>query len=227
MAALSELPLRRGDHIQIVAARPHALAACHVIGDIQSVWFCGASLQRNTQLAEKIWKLRDQVGEERFLKMLFLDSFFTNQLSKLHHRQDADQYRLTSAYANTVMNDEISLLYPSARAPGALNLAARPRSFDQKVEVIWTEVLEVLEALGYGMYRVERKRFSCDFDPSGNIAWDSKKVVDGGVVSHTGESVPAEYVGWRFPIGHAGIILNAKGVQIPGLGVSIQWMRPE
>jgi hypothetical protein len=79
-----------------------------------------------------------------------------------------------------------------------MNLAIPARVFDDSFEVVWTEVVKVDRAYGFGVYDVSHVRFSHDFSDNGDINWGSKPIRI--TFAFQGGKMPTGPVkGWRVP----------------------------
>ena len=103
-----------------------------------------------------------------------IDAFIADEFIK-RATTDTD-YRITSAFATLVLNESEgsnqidALVYPSVEFRGGLNFAIKPDSLKNKMELIDSEVIEITDTLGYGIFEY-RQLGKLKSNNSGLLEW--------------------------------------------------------
>ena len=168
---------------------------CLVVGEVTLVFNSGSSLVSSVDLVARIDRDLRNAPDEKLLRVLLYDGFLIHEF----RTPRKCRYPLTAQFAKKLMGTGGGLMYPSVQSHGAINLAVRAEDFDSIFEVLGTQVLEV-KKLAFGVYNIDVKRSSCDFDSSGTINWASKKVLSYTMLPGQGMRVANDFGGWRVPL---------------------------
>ncbi|WP_157606845.1 hypothetical protein [Sedimenticola selenatireducens] len=88
-------------------------------------------------------------------------------------------------------------MFPSIENDHAINLALPAATFDSKFEVLFTEVYEIKETYGFGLYKLKKLHFSSEVYGNGDINWDSKKAHNFNWHPRAGLMANQPIAGWR------------------------------
>jgi hypothetical protein len=172
LTALDEIGAQAGDIVQLIALRPIAGVdvPCHVVGEYQSFYSSGRSLLRSGVI-ERHLGAELAKDADAFARSVFIDSVLAECFC--HPAKRAFEYKLTAVYSELLHRGGGGLIYPSVATSGGMNLAIPATTFDSQFEVVFTQVLKVESAFGYGLYTMTPLRYSCDFKSAGEINWES------------------------------------------------------
>jgi|JI8StandDraft_2_1071088.scaffolds.fasta_scaffold45441_1 hypothetical protein len=168
---LDEIAAQPGDLVQTIAVRPvdgQRLLA-FLVGEFQSVYNSGNSLvgyRKHEQFLQ--FQLRQLSVEDRAVQ-LFVDGFFAEAFRREAKRPQ--EYLPTAVYASQLAARDLAIVYPSVETPHGINVAIDRRLFDQTCEVVASQVVEVNDYFGFGVYRWRQIAVSNSFSPNGEISW--------------------------------------------------------
>jgi len=168
--AISEIGVRDGEIAQVLAARvkPGLICKSDIIGEFEYVWASGLSLLGYEKSIELVSRLDKELGPA-FKRDVLIDAFLARQFRKLAKREH--EYLLTSFTAMNLFDSGAeALMYPSVEQVGGLNIAIPAKVFDEKFELLWTDVFRT-HYLGYGQYFLEALASSEKISADGTIAW--------------------------------------------------------
>lgn len=167
---------------------------CAVANDYQSIFNFGRSAVNSQKIVESLNKLI-ATNKVLFIAQVFIDSV----LSELFRRKvsDQDDYAPSAVVATRVHSIRQGLMYPSVRTSHAINLAVRAGDFDDFFEVLDSEVFQITDYLGYGLYSLKRLKYTCSITSSGLFDWASNRQMPTSTGSFRDAQIPAEFLGWR------------------------------
>jgi hypothetical protein len=199
LAVMDELSVRSGQYVQIVAARARekAMVPCADYGELTHLLYSGRIRRPAPQLEQWIANMWLKADANTQRRLQYVDAFVSEEFRKV--RTHSVEYQVTAAIAEIFHESGGGgIIYPSVASYAAENVAVSAEVFDEKFEVLWTEVHRIDRFYGYGVYDATITRRTCDFDPDGLIKWDSGKEYRYQEDPIRGDHSPeAGYVGWR------------------------------
>jgi hypothetical protein len=177
---LSELGTASGQCVQLMATRvkPGAICKSDIIGEFAYIHNSGLSLLGYDKSIELVESLRAK-PDDLLLRTVLLDAFLADQFAQRVKR--GHDYRLTSAVAQMLLQSRAeSIMFPSVEQHGGLNIAVPGEIFDDKFEVLWSDLVRV-HYLGYGQYKIEVLASSSQIAGDGCIKWSANPVQRKGV----------------------------------------------
>lgn len=153
---LSEIEVELGDHVVISEFQFQQDIVALPVGELDyfrrtKQTYLGAKTEESSKPFEKALEAID-----RNIVPLLIDAFLAEEFIK-PAVNDTD-YKITSAFSDIIFNEfginhEIdAIVYPSVAFRGGVNFAVRPESERKKMKLINAQVVEITEALGYGIF---------------------------------------------------------------------------
>lgn len=172
MTAIDEKEIQEGDIFQSITYRPieGAVIPCHVVGDYQSFNNSGRCIISNPPMESTLSEMLVKQPQE-FLVGVFVDSFLAEFFARIN--AVSYDYKISAVYSELLMTNG-GVIFPSTKNRGSMNMAVSSKLFDDKFEVITTEVFRLDRTWGYGIHTCTPLKGSCDFDENGNIVWSDK-----------------------------------------------------
>lgn len=169
--AFDEIGASPGEKIQLIAIRPLPgdPILSFLVGEYQSVFNSGSSLV-NSRKIEQFINFRIQTSSlEAKYEQLFADSFLAEAFRRNVKRPH--DYLTTAVFSDGLFAQGMSITYPSVETPHGINVAIPMNIFDTRCEVIATQVVEITDYFGYGIYRWNQVAVSSVFDNEGKVSW--------------------------------------------------------
>ncbi len=199
LTALSEVPVARGDYLQVVAVSTvkDTIYPCFPIGEAHNLIVAGKSMGDSPDQTAHFIKNIEGLSHKESLMLTLLDSF----LSKVFRTsaKHSQAYRLSAQIAAKLMLKDGGLMYPSVHVPGGLNIAIPAAHFNQLFEVKFTEIIRVDDVYDDFIYDITPVKFSCTFEDDGTIQWNGNQKPSITVSLKEGRQMPQDYNGWRVP----------------------------
>lgn len=170
--ALDEISAMPGEFVQVTAfnAVPGVQTKMAKIGDLQRRANSGRTLFPDLPDDSKFQQWRAS-NPSTYQRALYIDCLLAEIFTSASTRHV--EYRISAKFAATTYTRGFGLIYPSVRSPHAMNIAHHRSMFDGGCQVLFTQVLEIEEFLGYSIYGFNRLKFSSVFRPDGGIEWGS------------------------------------------------------
>lgn len=169
--AFDEIGASPGDKIQLIAIRPVPgdPLLTFIVGEYQSIFNSGGSLVKSQKLEQFIgFRIRTSSLEAKN-EQLFVDGFLAEAFRRDVKR--AHDYLTTAVFSQILFERGLSITYPSVETPHGINIGIPKSVFDIRCEVIATQVVEITDYFGYGIYRWKQVAVSNDFDANGKVSW--------------------------------------------------------
>lgn len=173
---ISELGLNVGDRVQTIKIEKTVGANVYftVIGEIDHVRRYEKPAIVSEEFAQKIRDHWDSLDEIERLRLNLTDAFISEKFRNPVKYQY--EYKTTSAFSDILFSQGIdSFLYPSVGHLGGWNIATKGKIFRERFRVIESELIEIYDVLGYGIYGTVPVLRSKNIDHEGNIGWNSEK----------------------------------------------------
>lgn len=194
--ALSEIGAQPGDMVQVITLRPieKAEIPCHIVGEFRCYHASGSSLVNSTKTTNHIQTLQ-HANQEKYLRSIFIDSVIS-ELFRIQAKRPYE-YKITATYADLILKAKGGIMFPSVENDYAINLAVPAAIFDSQFEVLFTEVYEIKETYGFGLYQLKTLHSSREFVENGDINWDSKGTLNYNWHPRSGLIANQPIEGWR------------------------------
>ena len=170
---LSELDAKLGENFVIAEFRFKQEITILPVGELDyyrrtGETYLGSAINKSKEPYDNILEKPNAVLAQ------LIDAFIADEFIK-RATTDTD-YRITSAFATLVLNESEgsnqidALVYPSVEFRGGLNFAIKPDSLKNKMELIDSEVIEITDTLGYGIFEY-RQLGKLKSNNSGLLEW--------------------------------------------------------
>jgi hypothetical protein len=174
----SELGLHVGNRVQIIKIEKIAGADVNftVIGEIDHVRRYGKPAIVSEEFAQKIRDHWNSLDEIEKLRLNLTDAFISDKFRNPVKYQY--EYKTTSAFSDILFSQGIdSFLYPSVGHLGGWNIAIQGKVFQEKFRVVESELTEIYDVLGYGIYGTVPLQKSKSINDEGAIEWDKDQPI--------------------------------------------------
>lgn len=168
---LDEIAAQPGDLVQTIAIRPlkDRQLRAFLGGEFQSVYNSGNSLVGYRKHEQFLQSRLQQLSVEDRAEQLFVDGFFAEAFRREAKRPQ--EYLPTAVFASHLASRNLAIAYPSVETPHGINVAMASKLFDQTCEVIESQLVEITDYFGFGVYRWKQIAVSNSFAPNGDIQW--------------------------------------------------------
>ena len=166
---LSELAVQVDEWVQIIKIRKKDGVAikCTVVGDIDHVRRHGRSSLGGDGFTAAIQQYWDSLSEVERLRLNLTDAFVADRFRSLA-RYSSD-YKVTSTFSSVIFAQGFdAFYYPSVGHLGGWNIAISDEAFKRGFDVLESEVIEVFDSPGYGIYG-SMKQFQSEKIEGGDI----------------------------------------------------------
>lgn len=149
----SELAVQVDDWVQVITLRKKqgVEIRCTVVGDIDHVRRHGRASLGGEGYTEAVKNYWESLSEVERLRLNLTDAFVAERFRAVA-KYSAD-YKITAAFSSIIFQQGFdAFYYPSVGHLGGWNIAISEQAFSDKFEVVDSEVREVFDTLGYGIY---------------------------------------------------------------------------
>lgn len=176
MVAFAELGATVGDFVQISVLRPglNLDIPCHVVGARQS-YYVRNKCPIGGEVLDECLRQHHVDDPNEAIVLAYVDSVLADYFRKEVKESEPYNYKITAFFSERFIGAQGGVIYPSVQIHGGINLALAGSTVDSRLETLWTEVVEIIEDFGHGMYVTQEKRYSEEIDPDGKINWASKR----------------------------------------------------
>lgn len=157
----SELAVQVDDWVQVITLRKRqgAEIRCTVVGDIDHVRRHGRASLGGEGYTEAVKNYWASLTEVERLRLNVADAFVADKFRAV--AKNSTDYKITAAFSSIIFQQGFdAFYYPSVGHLGGWNIAISEQAFSDGFEVVESEVREVFETLGYGIYG-STQRFRC------------------------------------------------------------------
>lgn len=174
----AELGLSVGSEFQIVqmTIKDSQNLTIIPIGEIDHIYRTKACRFKSDWYEGQISSLLNEFKNDQrycddWLRHLLIDSFLARHFMKKAKRDF--EYKITNAISKIILMDENidGILFPSVETFGGINLAIKPRAYEQKMVVMSSEVYRINDYLGYDIYNAMQLKKSRSINSNGDIEW--------------------------------------------------------
>lgn len=194
--ALDEIGAKSGDVVQVIGFNvvPGLELPMAIIGDLQRRYGSGRALFPDGAGETSLRKMLTK-DPDAFVRCLYIDSLLSEIFSSVSDKHY--QYRVSANVAESLYRQGLAVLFPSVRLPHAMNLAYPRNLFDSHCQVLFAEMIQVEQFLGYGIYTLQVLASSSTFARDGSISWGDMNLPIPEIGSFGGPEPPGEVFGWR------------------------------
>lgn len=168
---LSELGVASEDRVQILKCRPKtgSKISATIVGEIDHVRRYGThSNATGPGFADEIRKHWGSLNQLQRLRLNLVDAFIADKFRT--EIKYSFEYKITSAFSDIIFSQKIdSFFYPSVGHRGGLNIAIQAEAAHNEFEYTASEIIQVRECLGYGLFGYGLEAESQQIEEDGTI----------------------------------------------------------
>lgn len=171
---LSEIEVELGDQVVISEFQIEQDIVALPVGELDYFrrgrqTYLGAKIDESSKPFEDALEAID-----RNVVPLLIDAFLADEF--IAPARSNTDYKITSAFSDIIFNEFVenakveAVVYPSVAFRGGVNFAIRPETEKEKMKLIGAQIIEISEALGYGIFGY-RKLGKLESITNGQLGW--------------------------------------------------------